>query len=232
LKWPGDSRVARLVEVDTPADPRRDFEFKEGVAVFEFSAMADDLQGYYWDFPSMVEGKPVMNRGVFDSRRHGGAPKADLTGVLRRALTRRGKDLDAYKLKGHPIRWYHRQNPISRPRVLLAGDAAGADALFGEGISLALGYGDVAAQAVADAFARQDFSFATYRQMLMDHWLMWQLPWRTRLARVAYLLRYPWLVRFGWRVAQVVIRFTRWRDPNFVPAEPPRLMVESRQGSG
>ena len=232
LKWPGSSHVARLIEVDTPADPRREFEFRDGVAVFEFSAMADDLQGYYWDFPSRVNGQPVMNRGIFDSRRHVAAPKANLPGVLRNALAERGRELDDYKIKGHPIRWYHRRNPVSQPRVLLAGDAAGADALFGEGISLALGYGDVAAQAVDDAFARRDFGFATYRHMLMDHWLMWQLPWRTRLARVAYLLRYPWLVRLGWRIARVVIRFTRWRDPEFVPAETPRLLVESRQGSG
>ena len=78
---------------------------------------------------------------------------------------------------------------------------------------------------VADAFARNDFSFASYRRRLQNHWLMWQLPWRTRLAKMAYFLNYPWLVKIGWAIARQVIKLTRWRDPSFVPAEPPRLVT-------
>jgi hypothetical protein len=80
----------------------------------------------------------------------------------------------------------------------------------------------VAAAAVADAFARDDFSFADYRERLLADRLLSQLPWRVRLARLAYRLRHPWLIRLGWRTAGLFIRFTRWANPAYVPAEPPR----------
>jgi hypothetical protein len=56
--------------------------------------------------------------------------------------------------------------------------------------------------------------------------------WRTRLARRAYLLNYPWLVRLGWRLANIFVRFTRWRDPDYQPGEAPRLLLEVNQAGG
>jgi flavin-dependent dehydrogenase len=171
-----------------------------------------------------------MNRGVFDSRARPERPKADLVRELHDALEDRERDLDDYKLKGHPIRWFDKKGRFAVPRVLLAGDAAGADPLMGEGISFALGYGDVAASAIDDAFARNDLSFADYRDRILGHHLLRQLPIRVRLARLVYLLKYPWLVRFGWRLAQIFVRFTRWQDPEFVPTEPPRLITNRSRG--
>jgi hypothetical protein len=43
---------------------------------------------------------------------------------------------------------------------------------------------------------------------------------------MAYLLKYPWLFRLGWRIARLVIRFTRWRNPEYVPFEPPQLIYD------
>jgi geranylgeranyl reductase family protein len=226
LKWDDESRVARLLEVLTPEEPRERFEFQERVAIFDFTHMTDGLQGYYWDFPSLVKGQAVMNRGVFDSRARPERPKADLKETLDESMANRDRNLDAYKLKGHPIRWFDRNGRFAIPRVLLAGDAAGADPLVGEGISFALGYGRVTARAIADAFARNDFSFGTYRKRLLADPLFAQLALRVRLARLAYLLNYPWIVRLGWRVAGWVVKLTRWRDPSFVPTIPPRMTVE------
>ncbi|HEX6384448.1 MAG TPA: FAD-dependent monooxygenase [Anaerolineae bacterium] len=222
-EWDDDSRVARLLEILTPEDARTQPEFRDGVAIFDFSRMTDGLQGYYWDFPSYVKGKPFMNRGLFDSRARPERPKANLKQELSNALENRGRHLADYKLKGHPIRWWSSGGRFAIPHVILVGDAAGTDPLFGEGISFALGYGGVAAEAINDAFARQDFSFATYKERLRKHPLFVQLRIRTRLARFVYLLKYPWLVQLGWQIARWVIRFTRWRDPNYVPAETPQL---------
>ncbi|MEW5986542.1 MAG: FAD-dependent monooxygenase [Chloroflexota bacterium] len=219
LKWDDDSRVARLLEVLTPENAYSQVEFQEGVAVFDFTRMTEGLQGYYWDFPSLVKGRPFMNRGVFDSRARPERPLAPLKEELRQSMAERGRDLDAYPLKGHPIRWFDRRGRFAMPRILLTGDAAGADPLFGEGIAFALGYGEVAAAAVVDAFGRQDFSFSTYRNRLLAHPLFFQLRLRTRLARMAYWLKWPWLVRLGWRVARLVVRFTPWRSPTYVPAK-------------
>jgi geranylgeranyl reductase family protein len=220
LKWDDSSRVARLLEVLTPEDPQHQPEFKDGVAIFDFTRMTGGLQGYYWDFPSYVKGKPFMNRGVFDSRARPERPKTDLKEDLRESMAERNRNLDDYKLKGHPIRWFDKNGRFAAPRIILAGDSAGADPLMGEGISFALGYGVVAAGAIADAFTRQDFSFATYRRRILDDPLLSQLPVRVSLARLAYLLRWPWFVRLGWQAARLIIRFTRWRDPNYTPAEP------------
>lgn len=225
LKWDDDSRVARLMEVLTPEDPRAQPEFRDGVAVFDFTHMTDGLQGYYWDFPSFIKGKAFMNRGLFDSRARPERPKADLPQTLRDSMAERDRNLDDYKLKGHPIRWWSKDGRFAIPRVILVGDAAGADPLMGEGISFALGYGEVAAEAIADAFAREDFSFATYRERLLENPLFRQLEIRTRLARFAYLMKYPRLVRAGWQVARWVVGFTRWGNPDYVPVEQPRFRL-------
>ncbi len=65
LKWadaePGasDPHVARLIEVLTPEDPATTPEFRDGVAVFDFTPMDDGLQGYYWDFPSFIKARRI-----------------------------------------------------------------------------------------------------------------------------------------------------------------------------
>ncbi|WP_420645463.1 NAD(P)/FAD-dependent oxidoreductase [Candidatus Leptofilum sp.] len=229
LKWEDNSRVARLIEVLTPENARTQPEFRDGVAVFDFTPMTDhQLQGYYWDFPSYVDGQPYMNRGVFDSRARPERPKADLKQTLGDSMAARDRNLGDYKLKGHPIRWWGEDGHFSQPRVILVGDAAGTDPLFGEGISFALGYGEVAAEALEDAFTREDFSFETYKEKLRQHPLFVQLSIRTRLARFAYVLKYPHLFRAGWWMARHFIKFTRWRDPNYVPAELPTMRLTDR----
>lgn len=227
LKWDDESRVARLLEILTPEDSQKRVEFRDGLALFDFTPMQDGLQGYYWDFPSYVNGKPYMNRGVFDSRARPERPKADLVNELRESLAERNRDLDEYHLKGHPIRWFDKKGRFAIPRVLLAGDAAGTDAFVGEGISFALSYGDVAADAIVDSFKSQDFTFADYRQRILQHNVLFQLPVRTRLARLAYKIsQYPRLTRLGWRFAAIGVGFTKWHNPEFNPVEPPQVVYE------
>lgn len=225
LKWDDDSRVARLVEVLTPEDPAAHTGFRDGVAVFDFTPMDDGLQGYYWDFPSFVKGVPFMNRGVFDSRARPEKPKADLKKVLAEGMAERDRRLEDYELKGHPIRWWSSDGRFAQPRVIMVGDAAGADPLLGEGISFALGYGEPASEAIMDAFARSDFSFETYRARLRDHPLFSHLNLRTRLARFVYLLNYPWIVSLGWSLMRLVVRLTPWQERDYVPARMPEFKL-------
>ncbi len=228
LKLDEESRVARLIEVLTPEDGQQRFEFRDRVAVFDFTAMTEgDLQGYYWDFPSFVKGKPFMNRGVFDSRTHAKRPKADLKKILRDTFSQRERNLDDYKLKGHPIRWWDKNSRVAAPRVILVGDAAGADPFVGEGISFALGHGPVAATAINEAFSQKDFSFATYQERLLADPLIQQLTTRTRLARLVYLLNYPIFMRLLWFALKLGLRRSRWADPNFTPDEEPRRLTDN-----
>ena len=220
LKWDDDSRVARLLEILTPEDSKQP-AFQENLAVLDFSQISDGLQGYYWDFPSLVKGETTMNRGLFDSRVHPERPKTNLVNHLEDALSERQRDLADYQLKGHPIRWFDKNGRYSVPRVLLAGDSAGTDPFVGEGISFALSYGQVAADAIVDAFSRNDFTFSDYRQRILEHKVLKQLPTRVRLARLAYRIKSPRIFRLGWRAAQFLIRFTIWSDPDYNPVKTP-----------
>lgn len=223
LKWPGDSHVARLVEVLTPEDSATRPEFRDGVAIFDFTPMLDGLQGYYWDFPSYVNGKPFMNRGLFDSRARTERPKANLKHLLHESMSERDRNLNDFELKGHPIRWWDRNSQFSMPRIILVGDAAGVDPLVGEGISFALGYGDVAADAIENAFLRRDFDFDDYRTRLLDHSLFRHLDRRTQLAYLAYKFNNPLLTRATWSAIRHGIRRTRWGNPDYDPIEQPQF---------
>ena len=67
-----------------------------------------------------------------------------------------------YAWKAFPIRTYARGTIVAVPHAVLVGDAAGADALMGEGISFALEYGIAAAEAIVAAHATGDWRFAGY----------------------------------------------------------------------
>jgi geranylgeranyl reductase family protein len=229
LKWDDESRVARMLEILTPERPQEQVEFRDKIAVFDFTPMNEGMQGYYWDFPSYVQGAPYMNRGVFDSRSRPEFPKVNLKHELSQCLLDRQRNLDDYKLKGHPLRWFDSQGRFSMHRVLLAGDAAGADSFVGEGIPFALAYGDAAAASIANAFEQNDFSFSDYRKHISEHHVLGQLSFRTRLARLAYRLgRYDWIARLGWRMANFGIRFTPWHDADYNPVEARKLVTNPK----
>jgi flavin-dependent dehydrogenase len=79
------------------------------------------------------------------------------------------------------------------------GDAAGADVLFGEGISIALGYGGFAAQAIQAAYTNKDFSFTGYKRSILRSELGKALRWRTWFAKFFYRLRSARFQAFFWR---------------------------------
>jgi len=206
------SRVARLLEVLTPEDPAFRPEFGAShpgdgpYAVFDYSPLLHHVQGYYWDFPCYVQGQAHLNRGVYDARVHADAPRAALKETLQAMLSQRNITLEAHELMGHPIRWFNPGAVFSLPHVLFVGDAAGADPLMGEGIAYALAYGQVAAGAIADAFASGDFRFSDYRQRILAHPLGRSLRRRAWLANLVYRIRNVHLLRLGWRIGRIVTR--------------------------
>lgn len=161
------SRVSRLLEVLVPATNGAREDFDTHTALIDFRPMHHGLQGYVWDFPCWVEGERYLNVGLFDSRVHEGEAqaRADLPALLERHLAARGFGA-ASKVLGHPERWHHVRDRVSRPRVLLAGEAAGIEPWLGEGISVALAYGPIAAAAIIHALDQKDFSFKDYHERL------------------------------------------------------------------
>jgi len=197
---PNVPRVSRLLEILVPTGLGAPITLERdgGPALLDFSCMADGVQGYVWDFPAQVQQRPMHTQGVFDSRVHPQAPRALLKAALQGALARPGVVLDLDKVQGHPLRWFHPRDAFSCPRVLLAGDAAGVDPLLGEGISFALGYGDVAARELRDAFACGDFSFKHYRDRVLHHRIGRFLRRRAAVASLIYRVHGRRLLRFMW----------------------------------
>lgn len=179
------SRVSRLIEVTLPVDASQAEEFTTQTAIFDFRAVRRHLQGYLWFFPSYVAGRAYLNTGIFDSRVHRG-PKADLPRLLREHIRRRGLQTNDDRFQGHPERWFSPRGRYSCPNVLLVGDAAGVEPWLGEGISMALGYGPVAARAIQYAFEHHDFSFANYTGFILKAPLGHLLKRNLRVARICY----------------------------------------------
>jgi flavin-dependent dehydrogenase len=180
-------RVARLIEILTPADPTSTPEFVHNMAVFDFSGVDEGLQGYAWDFPCWENGRACINRGIYDSRFYPRHRRADLKALFRAGLEARTAFDPDQPWQGHPERWFDPCAVLSQPRILLVGDAAGVDPFGGEGISFALGYGAVAADELAAAFRAQDFTFAAYCDHIRAHPLGKALRLRRSLARWGYL---------------------------------------------
>ncbi len=198
-------RISRLMEILTPVDAARAPEFVDHTAVFDFTPIARGVQGYYWDFPSLKQGAPMLNRGIFDSRVHPDFPRAELKPVLEDALAQREVELDDIHLQGHPERWFDVAATHSAPRVLLAGDAAGTEPLFGEGISHALNFGMIAADEAARALARGDFLFADYQRRVAWSVLGRRLQFKRGVAHIVYGKRGVWFYRLGFRVMRTLL---------------------------
>jgi len=199
-------RTARLLETVVPG-AERDLKFTGRRALFYFSPVRQGLQGYFWDFPSRQGGEAVYNRGVYDARIALKRPKADLPGILDAELQHLESSTQEHQIEGHPIHWFSPRNRFSLPRLLLVGDAAGADPLFGEGIAPALGYGRVAAEAIQAAYDRRDYSFQDYRQRLRHSTVGRYLMLRWAIAWWGYRLSgYPWFMHSTWTIGDLLTR--------------------------
>jgi flavin-dependent dehydrogenase len=212
------SRVARLVEVVSPA-PARAPHFSERFALFDFSLVQKDLQGYFWDFPSRLRGEPIFNRGIYDARVAHSRPRARLPRLLDDSLEKLDPDSAKNNIEGHPLHWFSPRGRFSAPRLMLVGDAAGADPLFGEGIGPALGYGHVAAEALVNAFQRWDFSFRDYRWRLFISRVGRYLLLRWAVAWWGYRLSgKEWYMNLIWMIGQGLVAVWPKVEPLYSPA--------------
>ena len=211
--------TARVLEVITPPYPPRPAgtsskfgEFgggREG-AFFDFFPVPDNIAGYVWDFPTQVKGEPMRCWGIYDTNLLSNEKRPQLRELLAQEMARLGFNLDDYEIKGHPIRWFSPENPMSVPRILLVGDAVGADPIFGEGISIALGYGNLAARAIRDVFQRNDFSFHNYKSRVLLSPLGQTLLTRWFITNVIYPLKWKWFQILLWRILKPIVVAFAW----------------------
>lgn len=209
------SRTARLLETIHPGQVEAS-HFQERCAIFDFTPVDRELQGYFWDFPAYIEGQPSFNRGIYDARMVRARPRASLMVLLRQGLD--GLRAAPGEVRGHPIHWFSPWGRFSQPRLLLVGDAAGVDPLFGEGISPALAYGQPAAQAVVDALARLDFSFRDYRRRVLNAPVGRYLLLRWAVAWGCYRMSFfPWFMNFVWSLGRALAAL--WPAPGRIYPE-------------
>jgi flavin-dependent dehydrogenase len=143
-----------------------------------------------------------MNLGVYDGRVVPDRDRAKLPEILLAQAEQRGFEGDQIELEGHPIHWFSPTNSFAADRVLLVGDAAGAEPLFGEGIGIALAHSQPAADEIQQAFKRADFRFEGYRNRLLISALGRYLLLRWFVAAVLYRLSgHTSMMRLIWRLA-------------------------------
>lgn len=166
-------RMARL-EIVAPSD-------QGGEMVYDFTPLDRGVRGYVWLFP--VPGGRV-NVGIMSSP-SGRLGYGALHSVLGDTLRCYGVTLPR-AARGWPAWEYDPEARIAGLRLLCVGDAAGIDALTGEGIAVALAHGSLAAQAITSAMATGDFRFRGYREAIRAAHVGRQVAVDRLLARLLY----------------------------------------------
>ena len=203
--------TARVLEVLTPPQPP-DLSAAQRAdgAYFDFFPVHKNIAGYVWDFPTQIRGQAMRCWGIYDTNILADGKRPQLKEPLAKEMSRCGFDINDYEIKGHPIRWFAPENQMSLPRVLLVGDAAGADPFLGEGISIALGYGTLAAREIVQALAQNDFSFGRYRYRVLKSPLGQALIARWFLTHTIYPLKWRWLQILIWRFLKPIVVSFAW----------------------
>ena len=188
---------ARVLELLAPPKPDSSVHIQQD-AYFDFRPIVEGIGGYIWDFPTLVKGVATRCWGIYDANFTPGEANRSLMAALTDEMKAHGYNLEDYEIEGHPIRWFEASGEFSVPGLILAGDAAGVDALFGEGIAPALGYGRIAAKAIKAAFEKNDFSFSEYKKQVLSSEMGKSLRLRTLTARIFFGIRNAPIQRFIW----------------------------------
>jgi geranylgeranyl reductase family protein len=186
-------------EVDTP--PALAGEVA-GRMIYDFSLMARGLRGYLWLFPAPGGRLNVGAMHTLSLRKSG----AEIEALLREGLAAYGVELPG-GARGWPAWRFRAGARIAAPHLVCVGDAAGIDALTGEGIAVGLEHGPLAAEAIARALGTGDFQFRDYGRAVARAVVGRELALDARLAAMLYAPRAAplWLslILFDRRVQQL-----------------------------
>jgi menaquinone-9 beta-reductase len=136
---------AQVLELDTEpvaADRARD--------LVHFDASDRRFSGYYWDFPTRVDGRDLVCRGMYHLKAGGDDAEIDLHQRFGERLDAMGLSIDSYKNKRFAERGLADAEPLTKGPLALVGEAAGIDPVTGEGIAQAIEYGALAGPFLAD----------------------------------------------------------------------------------
>ncbi len=182
---------AQAVEIDTPAvatDKARD--------LLSFDLGDPTYPGYAWDFPTVVDGVPLVCRGVYALTRGVTGERCDVSELLARRLRERGLEAEPRRFKRFAERGLSLYEPLAVERVLLVGEAAGIDPVLGEGIAQAVLYGKMAATYLARCAEEGDYRFGGYRRAMRRDRIGVDLRVRAATVGLVYGPTRPWVERW------------------------------------
>ncbi len=196
-----DRPPLRLFQAEIPTPPSLADQVA-GRMIYDFSLMARGLRGYLWLFPAPGGRLNVGAMHTLSVKKSG----AQIEALLRDGLAAYGVTLPQ-GARGWPA-WRSRAGArIAAPHLVCVGDAAGIDALTGEGIAVGLEHGPLAAEAIARALESGDFRFAGYGRAVARSVVGRELALDARLAAMLYASRTAnlWLslILFDRRVQQL-----------------------------
>jgi flavin-dependent dehydrogenase len=177
----GKESIGRAVMCDLDAEEIGWTGVAERRYVFDFREVPRGLKGYCWEFPCWIAGRPHVNVGAYALDRGRGI---GLAALLRERVARLGAS--SARIEAFPIRVFDPNSPIAQSDALLVGDAAGCDPLMGEGISCAFEYARAAAEEIARAFRRGEFSLEGYGERVRSSWFGRKLVRLRLAARIFY----------------------------------------------
>jgi menaquinone-9 beta-reductase len=197
LGVPEAARKGHLYVLETPIEAG-DAGPASGQCDFDLTPARHGLEGYYWDFPATIDGRPHVSRGIYHANL---TPRHDVRAALARALGARGIDIAKVNLKPFSTRPFVRGATLCKDGVLMVGEAAGIDATTGEGIAQAILMGAMAARHLARAlgggarelegYARELRASRVAKHLLQSAWIARRVygpygePWRRYLVRSA-----------------------------------------------
>jgi flavin-dependent dehydrogenase len=179
LAIPEAARKGHLYVAETPVGPG-DEGPSAGLCDFDLRVADAGIEGYYWDFPTVVDGAAAVSRGIYHANF---TPRAELKVCLGAALAARGVDMGDTKLKPFSTRPLVRGSRLRMERLALVGEAAGIDATTGEGIAQSILMGAIAAAHLGAALRGGDSSLEAYSAEVLA----------SRVGR--HLLQSAWLAR-------------------------------------
>ncbi len=204
LKFESTRYLAQALEIDTE---QVESDLARDLILFDVSRR--ELPGYYWDFPTVVDGHELMCRGVYLLKKDGEQSAVDIQAVLAEELRRRGLALSSYRQKRFAERGFEPHRALSRVGALLVGEAAGIDPISGEGIAQAIQYGATAGAYLGLKLEHQELGFGDWRSEVLASSVGRDLrvrgagvelfygPWRSTIED--FVLRHPDFLQVGMR---------------------------------
>jgi flavin-dependent dehydrogenase len=181
---------AQVLEIDTePVAGDRDR------SLLHFDASDRRLPGYAWDFPTIVDGRELVCRGVYHLKTDA-TGDVDLAALLDERLATMGLDLPLYKKKRFAERGFDPIERVVDGPLVLVGEAAGIDPVTGEGIAQAIESGASAGAFLARSLAGGRADVSGWEEESRASRLAHDLRLRAAFVRYFYGAPRPEVERF------------------------------------